>query len=56
MIKEAMKVGPKGQVVIPKIFREAFGITPGSKVIFELRKEGILNGYEREISDLQVVR
>jgi len=42
MIKEAMKVGPKGQVVIPKIFRETFGITPGSKVIFELREEGIL--------------
>lgn len=42
MIKEEMKVGPKGQVVIPKIFRKAFGIAPGSKVIFELREEGIL--------------
>lgn len=37
-----MKVGPKGQVVIPKIFRKAFGIMPGTKVIFELREDGIL--------------
>ena len=39
-----MKVGPKGQVVIPKVFRKAFGIFPGSKVVFELRKDGILIG------------
>jgi len=32
-----MKVGPKGQVVIPKPFRKAMKITPGSKVLFELR-------------------
>ena len=35
MIKEKMKVGPKGQVVIPKVFRKAFGLHPGSIVIFE---------------------
>lgn len=37
-----MKVGPKGQVVIPKTFRKAMGVAPGSKVIFELREDGIL--------------
>ncbi len=41
-IKEEMKVGPKGQVVIPKPFRKAIGIGPGSKVVFELLDEKIL--------------
>lgn len=29
-----MKVGPKGQVVIPRTLRKTFKIHPGSKVIF----------------------
>ena len=31
-----MKVGPKGQVVIPRTMRKALKITPGSKVLFKL--------------------
>lgn len=31
-----MKVGPKGQVVIPRTMRKALKISPGSKVIFKL--------------------
>ena len=42
MIKQQMKIGPKGQVVIPKVFRKSLGITTGSNVVFELKKEGIL--------------
>ncbi len=37
MIKEEMKVGPKGQVVIPKVFRRIMKIYPGSRVLFELK-------------------
>ena len=37
-----MKVGPKGQVVIPKVFRKSLGISPGSTVVFELRNNEIL--------------
>ena len=42
MIKQEMKVGPKGQIVIPKIFREQKKIYPGDKVFIELREEGII--------------
>ena len=28
------KVGPKGQVVIPKALRDEFGIEPGDEVVF----------------------
>lgn len=31
-----MKVGPKGQVVIPKPLRKVLKIYPGSKVVFKL--------------------
>ena len=43
-----MKIGPKGQVVIPKIFRKSFGLHPGNKVIFKLTEEGLLLEKPRE--------
>jgi|LGVF01.1.fsa_nt_gb AbrB family looped-hinge helix DNA binding protein len=34
-----MKVGPKGQVVIPHEFRHALHIYPGSNVLFKLKDQ-----------------
>jgi AbrB family looped-hinge helix DNA binding protein len=48
MLKEEMKIGPKGQVVIPKEFRKSLGLHPGNKVIFTLTEEGLLLEKPRE--------
>lgn len=42
MIREEMTVGPKGQVVIPKVFRRILGIDPGSKVVMEIEDDKIM--------------
>ncbi len=39
MLDEEMKVGPKGQVVIPRAMRKALKIQPGSKVVFRLEDD-----------------
>lgn len=38
----AQKVGPKGQVVIPKNFRDELGIEPGDEVEVSLSENGVL--------------
>lgn len=42
MVKLKVKVGPKGQIVIPKILRDAYKIKEGGMVFIEPRQEGIL--------------
>ncbi|MBS3155667.1 AbrB/MazE/SpoVT family DNA-binding domain-containing protein [Candidatus Woesearchaeota archaeon] len=42
MIRQEMKVGPKGQIVIPKIFREHKKIYPGDRIFVELREDSII--------------
>ena len=42
IVKQEMKIGPKGQVVIPQLMRESLHLKPGSKVIVELTSQGVL--------------
>lgn len=42
MVTIKMKVGPKGQVVIPKVLRDEKKIFPGDEVVFDSLNEGIL--------------
>ncbi|AEH25530.1 Transcription regulator, SpoVT/AbrB family [Pyrococcus yayanosii CH1] len=42
MVSIRLKVGPKGQIVIPKVFREAYGIKEGKEVIIEPTERGLV--------------
>ncbi len=42
MVIASTKMGPKGQVVIPKLFRKEYGFVPGSSVQLLDCEEGIL--------------
>lgn len=42
MIEEEMKVGPKGQVVIPRTMRKALKIGPGTKVVVKLLEDRVI--------------
>jgi len=42
LIEEEMKVGPKGQVVIPRAMRKALKIEPGSKILFRLEDDKLI--------------
>ena len=42
LIEEEKKVGPKGQVVIPRAMRKALKIEPGSKVKFTLEDDKLI--------------
>lgn len=42
VVKLKVKVGPKGQVVIPKVLREAYSIKEGGYVIIEPLEDGLM--------------
>ena len=42
ILKTKMKVGPKGQIVIPKEIRDEENIFPGDEIFVELSDRGIL--------------
>jgi AbrB family looped-hinge helix DNA binding protein len=49
MLTDRMRVGPKGQVVIPKRFRKVLKVGPGSEIVFRLEGESVI--LEREAAD-----
>ena len=42
MVKLKLRVGEKGQVLIPKLFRDRYGIRAGEEIAMEPREEGLL--------------
>ncbi|MBS7629666.1 AbrB/MazE/SpoVT family DNA-binding domain-containing protein [Candidatus Bathyarchaeota archaeon] len=46
------KIGPKGQVVIPKVVREHLGVETGSEVVFEVREKEIVIKPSRPPTDI----
>lgn len=43
MVELKVRLGPKGQVVIPKIFRDIFKLSPGEEVIITIEYDkGVL--------------
>lgn len=42
MVQLRLKVGPKGQVLIPKFLRESYGVREGDTVIVEAGPDGIV--------------
>ena len=48
MAKLRVKVGPKGQIIIPKVFRDIYRIKVGGTVILEPLEDGLLI---REVRD-----
>ena len=42
MLEETMRIGPKGQVVIPTSFRKVMKIGPGSEIVFRLDKDKVI--------------
>jgi len=42
MVQLKVKVGDKGQILIPKIFREKYGVNEGQSVSIEPIDEGLL--------------
>lgn len=42
MVEFRVKVGPKGQVLIPKRLRDEYGIVPSGTVVFREGKDGLI--------------
>lgn len=47
------RIGPKGQVVIPKDIRDRLGIAPGTEVVFSEVPEGVLVRPATGLADLR---
>ena len=53
MVILKMKIGPKGQVVIPKVLRQKYNFWPGEEVIVEDSQTGVL--IEKQAVDIVAI-
>jgi AbrB family looped-hinge helix DNA binding protein len=42
LVELRIKVGPKGQILIPKVFRDRYGLKEGDAVVIEPEEDGVL--------------
>jgi len=57
LLEEKMKVGPKGQVVIPQAMRKALKIEPGTEVLFRFEDDQLIvkKSYFDAVASLQKI-
>ncbi len=48
-----LKVGPKGQILIPKIFRDRYGIKEGTVALMEPQDSGVLIRGRPTVSEVE---
>ena len=56
ILREEMKIGPKGQVVIPRAIRKIKGFVPGSKVVFELEGDLLILTPARKLTSEEILK
>ncbi len=54
-MQQKTSVGPKGQIVIPKIFRQLEKISPGDDVILELEEDKIVLRKQETYDTLRIM-
>ena len=53
MVELRIKVGPKGQILIPKVFRDRYGLREGDLVVMEPEEDGVLIKGRPSIEELE---
>ncbi len=51
MVRLKVKIGPKGQIIIPKILRKKYGIKENDQVFLEIREDEIAIRGPRSIEE-----
>lgn len=52
LVSIKVKVGPKGQIVIPKVFRDAYGIKEGGEAIIIPTEDGLVIKKKKSVDEI----